>query len=259
VPLGCENRLSSKQLNLSTFSRRLILRPAPGSLVFITQPDHAILAADLVARFQGLVTHPRREAILLAVREHDNGWRELDDEIVFDDKNGRALDFINVPEPLKQGVWPRGIDRLAPASPHAAALVAEHALFVHEGNRGKPEWSAFFETVERQRASLVAQTGGSRAELADDYRFLALADLLSLSFCHGWRDARERFGHAVRCEGDDVIVSPAVIGGAPIPLDIQGRRVADRRYTSLAELRAALEAAPRERVIGHARDQDAAR
>jgi hypothetical protein len=29
-------------------------------------------------------------------REHDSGWRELDDEMVFDDENGRALNFMTV-------------------------------------------------------------------------------------------------------------------------------------------------------------------
>ena len=122
----------------------MIVRPESGSLLFITQPDHAVLAADLADRFDGLDAHPRRDEIRLAVREHDNGWRELDDEIVFDAVNGRALDFITAPESLKQSVWPLGIDRLAAESAYAAALVAAHALFVYSAHRGEEDWRAFF-------------------------------------------------------------------------------------------------------------------
>jgi hypothetical protein len=236
----------------------LILRPEPGSLLFITQPDHALAAALLVEHFDGFVTHPRRAAILLAVREHDNGWRELDDRVVFDDENGGALGFMNVPEPVKQEVWPLGVDRLAPVSAYAAALVAEHALFVHDGHRDTPEWRGFFETLERRRASLLAASGVSREDLQRDYPFLAVADLMSLSFCHGWQESRERFGRSVRCEGNGVIVTPSIIGSERIALAIPGRRVAERRYASRAELRAALAAAPIERVTGYARGRDTA-
>ena len=46
----------------------------------ITQPDHARFAAELLSlwRADGLPEHPRREQLLFAVREHDNGWREAD-------------------------------------------------------------------------------------------------------------------------------------------------------------------------------------
>jgi alkanesulfonate monooxygenase SsuD/methylene tetrahydromethanopterin reductase-like flavin-dependent oxidoreductase (luciferase family) len=239
----------------------VILRPDHGSIVFITQPDHAILAADLVVRFEGLSAHPRRDAILLAVREHDNGWRELDDDLVFDEESGGPLDFMNVPEPVKQRVWPRGIDRLASDSPYAAALVAEHALFVYTGNRGKPEWREFFRTLERRRAELLAKTSVPREDLAADYRFLALSDLVSLSFCNSWPDVRERFGHKIHCEGDAVIVSPAIMigsGDTPFPLRVRARRVADRRYASVRDLRAALDTAPVEWLTGEARGRTAA-
>ena len=234
----------------------MILRPGAGTLLFITQPDHASLAADLVEHFADFATHPRRDEVLLAVREHDRGWRELDDEIVFDDETGRPLDFMTVPERMKQDVWPIAIDHVRRTSPYAATLIAEHALFVYQANRVKPEWRTFFETLERRRTSLLDDAGISREDLARDYPFVGLADLLSLSFCNAWREARERLGHRVRCEGDEVIVSPAVMGSTPVPFAIPGRRIPDRRYASLAALRAALDAAPIERLTGRARGED---
>src|SRR5919109_186080 len=122
----------------------MIIRREGTSLLFVTQPDHARLAADLLAQWKGLADHPRRAALLLAAREHDNGWRELDEELVFDASEGRAFDFITAPDPVKHEVWPRGVDRLADTSPYAAALVAQHAIFVYNSHRDEPGWARFF-------------------------------------------------------------------------------------------------------------------
>jgi Protein of unknown function (DUF3891) len=236
----------------------VIVRPERDSLLFITQPDHAIVAADLADRCEGLDGHARREDIRLAVREHDNGWRELDEDLVFDSETGRALDFITTPEPLKQSVWPLGIDRLARQSAYAAALVAAHALFVYSAHRGNADWAPFFANQASRRDDLLA---GARVPLADlerDYRFLALADLMSLSFCHLWTEPRERFGHTVLCEGTTLIVTPAIIPPTPFEIRVRARRLPDRPYGSAAELRATLASATPEWIGGVACGRDPA-
>jgi hypothetical protein len=225
-------------------------------VLFITQPDHAILAADVARHFDRLDEHPRRDMILLAAREHDNGWHEPDEALVFDDESGRALDFIGVTDALKQSVWPVAIDRVAVRSLYAAALIAEHAAFVYGANRDKPAWRGFFEDMERRRDDLLRRAEVPRDTLADDYRFVALADLISLSFCNGWTEPRERFGHRVWSESDAVVVSPAIVPRAPIAIRVRARRIADRRYGSAAELRRTLDAAPVEWIDGHARGRD---
>ena len=58
----------------------MIIRRKGTTPLLITQPDHAQLAATIMERWQedGFPDSPRRAAILLAIREHDNGWREVD-------------------------------------------------------------------------------------------------------------------------------------------------------------------------------------
>ena len=236
----------------------MIVRSEPASLLFITQPDHAALALELVDRCDGLATHERREDIRLAVREHDNGWRELDDDLVFDPATGKPFDCITAPDALKQSVWPLGIDRIAGESPYAAALVAAHALFVYSAHRDEEGWRAFFANQEARRDDLLAGARVPREVLEADYRFLGLADMMSLSFCHGWTEPRERFGHAARCEDTTLVITPAVVPSSPFPIRVPARRIADRRYESASELRAALDAAAPEWVAGHARGRAAA-
>src|SRR5438876_58234 len=58
----------------------MIVRETNSDFLLITQPDHAELAEDIV---RAMTTEPSllgaaRETILLATREHDNGWTEVD-------------------------------------------------------------------------------------------------------------------------------------------------------------------------------------
>jgi uncharacterized protein DUF3891 len=233
----------------------MIIRPDGDSLLFITQPDHARLAAELLAQWRDdeFSAHPRRDTLLLAAREHDNGWREPDAAMVFDTARGAGLDFLSAPDEVKQAVWPRGVDRLSEISPYAAALVAQHALYVLRANRDKPSWRDFFDRVSGRRDSQLQCSGMSAADLDSDYRFLSIVDLLSLAFCNGWREDEERFACAAWCDGNTLLVKPAMLREAAVPLRVRARRLENRPYASASELRAAFENAPLELLEGQAR------
>jgi hypothetical protein len=230
----------------------MIVRKEVDALLFITQPDHARLADALLAEWRqdGFPAHPRRTSLLLAAREHDNGWRELDESLVFDRGSGQLLDFLNAPDAVKQSVWPTGVERIA--DPYAAALVARHATYVYNSHADEPSWSAFFDTMRTRQRDLLERAGIDQATLDADYRFLSVVDLLSLSFCCGWTDEHERFGCRVRCEGEMLRVDPPVLGEEPLAIRVRARRLAVRTFGSAADARAALDAAPLEIVEGTA-------
>ena len=56
----------------------MIVLPALEGLVLIRQPDHAALSERLMRAWQadGFPRRATRAAVLVAVREHDNGWLE---------------------------------------------------------------------------------------------------------------------------------------------------------------------------------------
>src|SRR3954463_4207109 len=105
----------------------MIVRTYRDRLQLITQPDHAQLARRIMEHCVALADHPRRNAIMLAIAEHDNGWAEPDAAPTVDLSTGRIADFITAPTAVRQGAWPRAVARLA-HSPWAAALVANHAV-----------------------------------------------------------------------------------------------------------------------------------
>jgi hypothetical protein len=228
----------------------MIIRHRDSFQLFITQPDHAELAASIMRgwRADGFDAHPRRDVILRAVREHDSGWIE-EDEATIVDARGRALDFVSVPDGVKHRIWPRGVARVARRHAYEAALVAQHALTVHAQHRGSPGWQPFFDGLEHTRARLLG--GPADQTFEHDYRFVRIGDLLSLVFCNGWTEPHDLPGGGrVVLDGATLRVSLDAFGGARVPLRILARKLPVRTYASARELRDALMRAPVERVDG---------
>jgi hypothetical protein len=235
----------------------VIVRSAADHLLLITQPDHAGLAARFMAawRRDDLPGSPLRDVILRATRDHDNGWVEFDRTPIVDPANGRLLDFINAPEPVRQGIWPRGVERLRDV-PYAAALVAEHALSVYEHYRDRPAWAGFFTSMEEMRdAALAAAAPRTLADLRRDYFFVRMGDLASLAFCNAWREPQKLARYELRLEGSELRFAPDPFGGARVPLTVAARRLPSRPYASSADAAAAFAAAPEIEITGVAYGQ----
>jgi hypothetical protein len=223
----------------------MIIRTNPDRL-YITQPDHAALAAEALSHWQdnGFVSHPRRDVILLAAREHDNGWIE-EDASTHIDGNGRPLDFVAVPAAVRQRIWPRAVERMAERSIHAATLIAQHAITVYSATRTDPAWDQFFDRMTTLRDRLLARSGMAPDVLAADYGFVNAADRMSLAFCTGWREPLESMGRRIILGPRNMLeVTPDPFAGRRVRLRISGRQLPDRTYATAAEFRAALATAP---------------
>lgn len=224
----------------------MIIRHQGDSLLFIRQGDHARLAAEVMAQWRegGFAAHPRRETILLAIGEHDNGWLEEDTEM-YVDEHGNPLDFVSVPAAVKHRIWPRAVDRIGPDEPYAAALIAQHALTVHGQQRADPEWRPFFESMDARLDTMLGRAGcEARATIEADYQFVQAGDQLSLIFCNGWRTPFPRPGGRMILTGDSLELSPDPFASARIPMRVDARRLPGCPYTSAADLRAAFGRAP---------------
>jgi len=224
----------------------MIIQPDGDSLLFITQPDHARLAGETIAHWQddGFPTHPRRDVILLAAREHDNGWVE-EDASTHVDEDGTPLDFVSVPVSVRHRIWPRAADRTAARSPYAGALIAQHALAVYSSTRSNPGWEEFFRTMTERRDTLLARSGIDFETLQQDYAFVNAADRISLAFCTGWHEPLESHGRRIILTPQHTVeISPDPFAGARVPLRIRARRLPRRGFESSSSLRRALDDAP---------------
>ncbi|MEM6797638.1 MAG: DUF3891 family protein [Acidobacteriota bacterium] len=210
----------------------------------ITQHDHAALSAELLSlwRADGLPGHPRREDLLFAVREHDNGWLEADSSPRCR-ADGRPHDFISVPAPWRREIWRRGVFRHVAERPYSALLIAQHALALHRRQAEREDWRASVEAWEALREELLEQAGAQREEMLADYRFLALADSLSLAVCAGFKGSSEIDGwrYSARLEADrlELALDPFPLAGATT-LEIACRDLEAGSYGGDVELSVAL-------------------
>lgn len=219
----------------------MIVRPAINGLQLITQPDHAQLSGRIIEHAVALRGHPRRDAILLAVAEHDNGWAEEDAAPIVNPATGFPADFITVPVAVRHRVWSRAIQRLA-RHPWSAALVAEHALIIYDRFRVEDGWTLFFSGLEASRDQMIRASGLTSTELMSDYVFVRLGDLISLLFCMGVLQPQHIGDWSVHVTGDRVVVAPDPFGGRSIPIEVTAREIPDRIFESDDELRACVRA-----------------
>ena len=221
----------------------MIVVPDPADIDqfrMITQPDHAHFSGELLSlwRADGLPEHPRRAGLLFAVREHDNGWREADAAPRWDSERNRPHDFLTLPTRERIEIWERGTCRFATERPYAALLITRHALQLFSGRRQDEDWASFIAFLDDFEGSLMAETGVSREDLEADYRWIDLADLISLAACNGWRDPSERYGWRIEPRDGNVraiALDPFPLAGATT-FRVPCRRIPVRAYRSDADL-----------------------
>lgn len=234
----------------------MIVVDQPGSVRYITQPDHAALAGRLMSHWaaDGLPASPRRSGILLAVEGHDNGWREIDRAPFVDEASGQVRDFVTLPAPMRRAVWPRVVGELQ-ATPYSAALVAEHALVAYRRLQSDPEWTTFFEDMAALRDRHRRASGvDSLDQLRRDYAFVRLGDIASLSFCGvDMTGLGAEFGYTLRLEGSRLIFAPDPFDGETVPLEVPYRELPGRAFASADDARRAWDAAKVHTLSGVAR------
>ncbi len=204
-------------------------------LLLVTQPDHAQLAARLLSlrRLEGLAEHPRRDDILFAVREHDNGWREADAVPRLDEDTARPLDFRDCPTNLRQEVWLRGVTRYAEDRPYACVLIAEHARAIHGGREGEV-WTAFLARLESLQTELAASSDADQAAWRADYRYLEWADAAALAALAVWPRFELALGRGEERSGA-LHLEPFPFAGAT-HFELACRYLPDRPYASTRDL-----------------------
>ena len=236
----------------------MIVRPAGDERHLITQPDHAALAARIMAHWTSLAAAERRDAILARCTITTTGGREPDAAPTIDPATGTVRDFIGVPAAVKQAVWPRALAGLA-GDPWTAALVAHHAATVYDRFRGDPPWDGFFTGWRREAGAPLAATGLPMDALVRDYVYVRLGDLASLAFCNAWTEPQMLGPWTIRLlDGQQLMVEPNPFVH-DVPFEIEARCLAPAPLASDAELQAAFHAAPSAApaglVVGRTRDR----
>lgn len=215
----------------------MIIVKQEAGLRCVTQPDHAGVAAEILGlwRADGLPEHQRRDELLFAVREHDNGWQEIDAAPYVCPTNGGPYTFTELPEIRRRELWLRGVDRHVEQRPYAALLITRHAIGIHADRRALADWSEFFDTLTELEASLMEELEPEPDHVAEDYGWLRLADLISLQACGALSERFEEAGHRFERQGSQIAIGPFPLAGATT-FSVPARWIPDRTYSSDTDL-----------------------
>jgi hypothetical protein len=221
----------------------LIVFDQGSRLRMVTQGDHAHFAAELLTLWLagGLSEHPRREEILFAAREHDNGWREVDAAPRVDLVRGRPFDVFSFPPSEGLEVWSRCISRYSETHPLATLLIAEHAKVIHQPLSS--DWVDYLAGLEPQRSQWLNEAEIDEPTLQRDYRFVHLADTLSLALCAGKPRRFQCLEFTAGVSENVLQLKPFPLAGATT-LRVPCRWIPDRPYRSDSELGRELARAP---------------
>ncbi|MPY86359.1 MAG: DUF3891 family protein [Luteitalea sp.] len=237
----------------------MIVRRTATHLLLITQPDHAALAARIMAhwRADGFPTRRTREVVLEAVGQHDIGWTAEDTVPRLDPSAQAPYDFISAPADVRQRIWPRAISQIEPASRYEAALIAQHARTVYRRHEDDAAWQPFLDQMARERDRLVdrADEAAFRGFL-QDYAIVAIGDLLSLTFCNGWAEPVDIDGYRVHLRGDVLQVHPDPFDDATVPMAVAARQLPRKEYCTALDLLDAFRTAPMVTLRGEAVGKD---
>ncbi len=209
-----------------------------GSVVMITQNDHALLSGLFAAHWgNDAFAKPRPYGSLVrAAMFHDKGWIRYETGPQLNPETGKTPNYRDVPNDKTQleafewaGDWLSAID------PYAGLMIRRHRTGLWQGRYGvithppaiqrgtlPPEIVAFIARSEATQKA-TAETVDPR-ELATNYNLLQVWDMLSLYIC------------------SSEILKPDRI--EPVPLDYAGTKGAAMTLTPLAPGTVALDPYP---------------
>ena len=241
-------------------------------MLAIPQQSHAWISGQL-ARAWGNDTFPAPqpwEEVCLAAEQHDAGMAAWDLEPTVNPQTGLPHSFLEMPLEVHLGLWERAPQRLLVQSRYAALLVSMHGSRLYRRRNLDELEPAQVEAVrtylERQRAFQEGLIDSLAREpftapwvegpaLERNSQLVWVWDFLSLAVCLDWapRTARAAPTHngAVDIEirpgprTRAVVLDPWPLRTDTAAVRCEGRRL-ERRFSSAAELRAALAAEPGE-------------
>ena len=251
----------------------MLFRELPdGSWLAVSQPMHALVSGQML-RVWGADGYARPdpfEDVATACAQHDVAWMGWEAAPTLDPATGRPHGFRMVGAKDHAPMWAEGVRRaIASWGPWVGLLVSRHGSRIYASYQDRHRVSeadaAAAETYQREqgalRQALMATLGASEAEVETAAALVAVTDALSLAACGGietlgWSGVAPLAGGGevpLRLEeGEGVMTAdPWPFAALEVRLKWSARRFGPgTRWTDEGAMRAALRAAPAERITG---------
>lgn len=126
----------------------MLITRREGNLVLVDQNEHGRLAGELTLRWGNadFEAPTLREHVALGTARHDDGWLEADAEPLFNEEEGRPLQFLEIPLEDHMPLYQRGVERVYEEDPYAGLLVSMHWTGLYRNRWGMQEGGVGFST-----------------------------------------------------------------------------------------------------------------
>jgi hypothetical protein len=258
----------------------VIVNRRNGELILIRQVDHCALSGEFTRRW-GNARFQRAEpnaAVALASGMHDEGWRDQDDQPLFDAVKKTPVHWRDIDVPRHVVFYAAGIRRVAALDPYAGLLASMHGSGIYARRYGtyqvkmsklhqadRSVIDAFVAEQEAEQARLkrtIWDSAQRRSEFEQTlwfhYELMQIWDRLSLCLCLNdpTRPAEDRLGPTplsaggevvdllVRASGDGrVSVEPYPFDAPDLDVAVPARAIPDRPYDAAEDVREAIRGA----------------
>lgn len=159
----------------------MIVRQRGDLFVLVRQHEHAVMAGEIAKHFTQAI-RPLKET-LYAIEQHDVGWVELDQHVVWNEETQKPYSFMDYPLAPKLEAYSNGIVQAEANSLYAGYLCSKHYSYFIE-KITDPLAKAFLEREQTRRQRMRKYFSNEEKQyLVDNFRLLRFCDDLSLALC----------------------------------------------------------------------------
>lgn len=161
--------------------------------VLTTQHEHGLAAGELAAHWKAelLPEGTQRDELLLATKEHDRGWIELDAAPFWNDYSQSPYSFRDFPLRPRFVFYRKGVEEVCQKSPYAGLLCSKMYTDLFQKTLGaSPQDDEnirnYLETEREYQLALEMRLGGGeemQRRVERDVGIMLFCDQLSLFLC----------------------------------------------------------------------------
>jgi hypothetical protein len=250
----------------------MIRRDDKEGWILINQHDHAELSGEIMKHWdnENFTKPAPYDEVIFAIREHDNGWREWDSSPEVNHANQYPRNFLEMTHKEQTRIWRRCFKRHSHEHPYASVLIALHFGTLNEKSLNKnsdnsypkafhKEIIYFVSNMLRIKASDLSLSSFTK-DVQVNLRFVQVGDIISLALCHGWSsneityvplnyDNSSTTLSIKSNDGKNFTITPYPFSPSSMRFEIQGRRLAQKRFSEDAELRQMLSKSKYETLV----------
>lgn len=233
----------------------------------INQHDHARLSAEIMKHWGNKEFAGLDSEVLFAIEEHDNGWKEWDSSPKVNSVSQYPMNFLEISSSDQSEIWRRCFRRHSVKHPYASVLIALHFGKLNEKSLNKNSNNGIATALKGEISDFVSNMlrinipnldpDSLPKDVRVSLRLVQIADIISLALCHGWLST-EIADVPLGCngsattlslksnDGNNYVISPYAFSKTFIELQVEGRRLDQKKFSGDAELRKMLKESQRE-------------